>query len=373
MPAPLVVFGVAITWELAATLLMMLFRMLWVLIRSAPRAVSELLKLIAGAGTITAVVDAMLGGAISEFWHGLAGFQAFCLNTFLKTDSFRAEELKGNYRQGVSAGVGREVAKNAGITLRDILDKEKTIEDLEDHALTQIKQRTGYELHSLRNVEAMKRDFARIAQGEIAERVGIPLSNILDPETTKREILDWAQDEVMMRISDDVSEAVAAQVQKGGATLLKTIQDKIGKRVSGKSLLLGVRDAMASRYMIRWEAFRELSKQDRRKLQNKIAQRRFRDRADPKSEIYDGRRGGKMEYVPLGWYAKIDPPNVQGYMSDISAKAKRKLAGIKDAITGAKTAEPPPSPTEAQVPPASDKPAPAKPSLPPMLPPAGDF
>lgn len=70
---------------------------------------------------------------------------------------------------------------------------------------------------------------------KIAERVGIPLSNILDPETTKREILDWAQDEVMMRISDDVSEAVAAQVQKGGATLLKTIQDKIGKKVSGKA------------------------------------------------------------------------------------------------------------------------------------------
>ncbi len=178
-----------------------------------------------------------------------------------------------------------------------------------------------------------------------------------------------------MRISDDVSEAVAAQIQKGGATLLKTIQDKIGKRVSGKSLLLGVRDAMASRYMIRWEAFRELSKQDRRKLQNKIAQRRFRDRADPKSEIYDGRRGGKMEYVPLGWYAKIDPPNVQGYISDMTAKAKRQYAKMKDGMFGGSPppADPPPGPTEAQIPPASDKPAPAKPSLPPMLPPAGDF
>ncbi|MCL2344452.1 MAG: hypothetical protein FWC58_01200 [Desulfobulbus sp.] len=354
MPGPLILLGAVVEWAAVRAVVVRLLAIVWSLLRSAPSAVAAFTRWLAGFGTIGAVVDALTDGAISAFWGGFAGVTAMFLNVCLGTDSFKTEEFEGNIRRGFSLGAGREIAKQSGIQLRDILDKEMVLEDLESFALEQIKERTGMELHSLRNVEAIKRDFATIAQGVIAEKVGLPLSNLLDPDTTRNEIMDWAQDIVMMRISDSVSEALAAQVKKGGTTLLKTIQDKIGKKVTGRSLLLGVHDAMASRYMVRWEAFRQLSKKDKRKLQNKIAQRRFRDKANPKSEIYAHRNGGKMQYVPVGCFGKVEEPNMMGYASGVSAKAKSALTKIKDKLhigTGTpKPAAPPAGPTVAQTP-----------------------
>jgi len=100
---------------------------------------------------------------------------------------------------------------------------------------------------------------------------------------------------------------------------------------------------MVGRYIVRWEAFNNLSKEDRRKIKVKIAQRKFRDRANPKSEQYDGRRGGKMVYVPKGWNSTVSPPiepverlaQAGRLAKNMYAKAKAKVA---------------PKPTEAQVP-----------------------
>jgi hypothetical protein len=261
-------------------------------------------------------------------------------NYFYET-SFTAEDLLNE--ESIGKALAREIGKRTGIPMRNIFNKEETIEDFEQLALRQIELRSGYKLSTLRSVEQLKRDFARIAGGEISERIGLPLSNILDVDTTKSEVLDWAQDQVMMRISDSVSEAVSTQIATGGKSLLQAIRDKVGKKVSGKSLLRGVNDALVGRYMVRWEAYNNISKEDRRKVQLKLAQRRFRDRSNPKSEIYDGRTGGRMEYVPKGWNYSATQPNVPVQkLSQLKRLGKSLLEKAKGGSN--------PAPTEAQVP-----------------------
>jgi hypothetical protein len=262
---------------------------------------------------------------------------ATILNHHFRTDIFKADDI--GQEGGIDRAACQLIDLETGVTLRTLKDKAMLRDDLEDYALRRIKGYTGYELHSLHDVEIMKKDFATIAGGEIARRVGIPLTNILDMDTTKSELLDWAQDQVMMRISDVVSDAVAATMQKGGKTLLAQIQEKLGKKVSGKSLLMGLNDAIVGRYMVRWEAFNNISKEDRRKLQNRMAQRKFRDRGNPESEIYDGRKGGRMEYIPVGFDSQLNPPNNPGVMEKVGTKARSIYEKAKDKLTGKKTPE----------------------------------
>lgn len=285
------------------------------------------------------VADAVSDGEWSELlgrFHAItAALINYYLNTELTADDFRD-------KQTLARAMGREVSGKSGILLRDITDRRTTEEDLENHALMMIEGKTGVKLSSLRNVELLKRDFARLAGSHISEKVGIPLSNILDPDITKAEVLEWAQDEVMIRIGDSVTAAVQARMA-GGMSLLQAVKLRVGADIKPAVLLRSVNDAMAGRYIVRWEVYYNLSKADKRKVQLKIAQRRFRDRSNPKSELYDGRTGGRMAYVPKGWNAAIDPPNVpMAKLSKFGRAAKSALDKLK--------AKAGPGPTEAQLP-----------------------
>jgi hypothetical protein len=293
--------------------------------------------IVAGAPAAIAL-DAGTDGELGDLWRRVKNALAAVLNHFMDTE-FTGEDLDdGNFKRAM----GREISGKSGILLRDITDRRTTEEDLENHALAMIEGKTGVKLSSLRNVELLKRDFARLAGSYISEKVGIPLSNILDPDTTKNEVLEWAQDEVMIRIGDSVTAAVQARMA-GGVSLLQAVKLRIGKDIKPAILLRSVNDAMAGRYIIRWEVYEELSKADKRKIQLKIAQRRFRDKADPKSELYDGRTGGKMAYVPKGWSAHIDPPNEPvEKLSRFGRKAKSALDKLRSKVA--------PGPTEAQTP-----------------------
>lgn len=319
------ILAVPVVWEaITAGLAWIARKKLWAVVTLGPAA---------------AAYDSASDGELTKLMEYVRKAAAGALNYYLGTE-FTESDLASEHAFKVA--MGREVSGKSGILLRDITDRRTTEEDLENHALMMIEQKTSVKLSSLRNVDLLKRDFARIAGSHISERVGVPLSNILDVETTKAEILDWAQDEVMIRIGDSVTAAVQARMA-GGVSMLQMIKDRIGKDVRPALLLRSVNDAMVGRYVVRWEVFNELSKADKRKIQLKIAQRRFRDKANPNSELYDGRTGGRMAYVPKGWSAHVDPPNVP--VSKIKRAGRTvgaALARLREKVG--------PAPTEAQTP-----------------------
>lgn len=239
------------------------------------------------------LTDASLSNALTE----RLGIK---ISTVMNREQFQKDMLDG------AAVI---VGKKTGITIRTLWDREMLIEDLENYALAVIEGRTGVHLSSLHDVEKIKADFVRIGGGVIVEQTGIPLSDITSPEQIKLDVMDWAKDQALMEIGESVNTAVTAE-WKQGVTMLQMVRDRIGKKVSPKALLRGVNDAMVQRYMVKVDETpqRGPTKEDRKRYLNKMNQRRFRARADRNNPAWDGRIGGKVEYVPKGWSADIKPP-----------------------------------------------------------------
>lgn len=272
------------------------------------------------------IADAMTDGDIQEVWRRARNAVAALLNQITGWH-FTGEDFASE--QAVVIGLTREISGTIGIPLSNVLDRAALESDLEIYALSMIEQRTGVTLSSLRNVEALKADFARIAGGVITEKAGIPISNILDPDAIKADVLSWAKDQVMLEIGEDLNQAVNAEWQ-AGVTLLQMVKNRTGKEVSPKALLRGVNDSLVKRYMVKVQEVDKMSKADRRKLQNKMAQRRFRARADERSAEFDGRRGAEVVYVPKGWNASVTPPDAPA--TKLKRLAKRIGGGISTGI-----------------------------------------
>lgn len=255
------------------------------------------------------VGDALSDGGFEEVWRRLRAALAAILNA-MPGSEFEFSEADFTGFQSLGAALTREVSKKAGIPLRNVLDKELLQEDLEQYALAMVEQRTNIRLSSLRDVNALRADFVRIAGGVITERTGIPLTDITNPEQVKLDVMSWAKDQVLLEVGEDVHSAVSAE-WKNGVSMLKMVRERTGKNVSPKALLRGVNDAMVARYMVKVEQSggQGMSKQDRRRLQNKMAQRKFRARADRRNGEWDGRQGAKVIYVPKGWAAAVTPPS----------------------------------------------------------------
>ncbi|WP_265942487.1 hypothetical protein [Dechloromonas sp. A34] len=256
------------------------------------------------AALTSPMADALTDNELSELMRRLRNGFAATINSLIDT-SLNGDDFESAQRFKI--GLGREIGARAGIVLRDVTDRETLREDLESHALLLFEQKTGMRLTSLRDKEAIKQDFARLAASYVAENAGIPLSNILDPEAVKADVMEWAQDQAMIRISENVDAALQARLSSG-VSLLQQMRDSTGKNVSPKALLVGINDAIVSRYIVRVDVLDAMSKPDRRRMSNRIAQRKFRDRANPSSPLYDGRTGGKAVYVAKGWQVQQTPP-----------------------------------------------------------------
>lgn len=251
---------------------------------------------LAAAAGGSQIAEEFAPGELDVLFGHVRNLLAKAMNSFGDYD-FTADDFRGATE--FAAAMTRQVARKSGIPLRNLLDRDTTIEDLENHALYIIGERSGIHLSSLRNVEAMKQDFLRIAGGVLTDQTGIPFTDLTNPETIKADVMSWAQDQVMMQLGDDVHAAVNAEWQNG-VTLLQMVRDRTGKEVSPKALLRGVNDAMVQRYMVKIEEKPGTEKKRQRRYQNMMAQRKFRARSDINSPLYDGRRGGKLVYQPKG-------------------------------------------------------------------------
>lgn len=236
----------------------------------------------------------------ASFSKALSEKAGFTIRTLTDKESVKLDLLDG---------AAKVVREKTGIPVRSFYDKEMIVEDLEGYALDQVEQRTNIRLSSLRDVEALRGDFVRIAGGVLTGQTGIPLTDITNPDQIKLDVMDWAKDQAMMEIGESVNTAVAAE-WKQGVSMLTMVREKLGKKVSPKALLRGVNDAMVGRYMVRLNdaGSKIVTKEEARKLQNKLAQRRFRARGDRTSPLWDGRKGGKSAYVPKGWDVSVIQP-----------------------------------------------------------------
>lgn len=206
----------------------------------------------------------------------------------------------GDFESGqrFKAALAREIAGKSGIAIRDITDRDLLREDLEIHALGMIEQKTGYRISSLTNLEVVKGDMLKIGSSIIAERVGIRFSDLSNVETIKSDLLAWGQDQIMVELSKNLESALNTEYTNG-VSLMQMMKTATGRDVSPRELLSGLRSATMQRYAERSAAVQVETKADRRRLQNRINQKRFRDKHKKGSSTYD--RSGRPVYIPIGW------------------------------------------------------------------------
>lgn len=212
------------------------------------------------------------------------------------------------------AALAREAAGQSGIALRDITDRQMLKEDLEDHAITLIEGRTGYRLSSLSNVEAMKGDFVRIGIGLVGERTGIYLSDPMNIEAVKSDLLAWGKDEIMKQISGDLEAALNAE-HVNGVSLMSYMKQVTGRDIKPSELLSGVQATALGHFQQAEERVKPITRADRRRLQNKLNQRKFREKHSI-GKKKTARSGGGV-YVPVGWSYSLITAKGELFDSDL--------------------------------------------------------
>lgn len=229
--------------------------------------------------------------------------------------NLQGEDFESSQR--FKAALAREAAGQSGIPLRDITDKQMLREDLEDFALALIEGRTGYRISSLSNIEAMKGDFVRIGIGLVGERTGIVLTDVTNIEAIKADLLAWGKEEIMARIATDLESALNVEYANG-VSLMAYMQQVTGREIKPAELLRGVQATAMGHYQEAEQRVAPITKADRRRLQNKINQRKFRERhtiGKKKSQ-----RSGGPRYIPVGWGSSLISPEGEVWDSENIAR-----------------------------------------------------
>lgn len=183
--------------------------------------------------------------------------------------------------------VSRAISKKTGIPLRDVTDKETTVADFEAFALAKMKDETGYTLRSLRDREKIRADIEAIGAQIIGERTGIPLRTLSDPETIKEDILVWGEALVAQRVAGNIAESMKIKNQLG-VSMMDQIKDLAGADFDPKNLIEGAKNAALSSAIKVNNHAKKITIPNRRTIQNREAQRRFR-----------AKHGNRMKYIPI--------------------------------------------------------------------------
>lgn len=210
--------------------------------------------------------------------------------------NFQGEDFESSLR--FKAALARELAGQSGIALRDVTNREMLREDLEIHAMGIIEGRTGYRLSSLSNIEMLKSDMVRIGMGLVGEKTGIYLTDPTNIEAIKADLLAWGREEIMARVSSDLESALNTEYANG-VSLMSYMKQVTGRDIKPSDLLGGVRSVAMGTFQEAEQRVKPITKADRRRLQNRINQRKFRERHTngiPKRE-----QSGRGVYVPVGW------------------------------------------------------------------------
>ena len=295
--------GIAALWEFC----------LWVAGRFAIKKVWEVVAA-AGVGGVAFIVKGEAWQAIKIFFEeeGAEIRRRFNRVVYEMVKDDVGLELDPDNPMG-SGSLTRAISGKVGIPMRDITDKEGTIEDLEAYSLTQIEARSGYRLNSLRDKEIIKRDMQRIASQILVEKTGIPITNFESPEAIKDDVLVWAEAKVAERIAANIGEADLIK-NEFGVSVRQQLADLSGKQISAKNLLEGAKNAMLLASVRVNQRAQRATVPDRRTLQNREAQRRFRLK-----------HGNRMKYVSLRENPARIGPQVSATKPVVLKKVERPI------------------------------------------------
>ena len=187
------------------------------------------------------------------------------------------------------------VVVKCGVPLRNIFDRQMIREDLESFALDQLSSKSGYKLSSLTDTAKVKGDLQNIGLAIVQERTGIPVAGLASIDDAKQAMLDWAAPQIYERLLQDVPGEVAAAGMAGESveTLISQIRERAGvhgQDVSSRDIVRALHSHVLGATIAMVPQVSGGSKVDRRRLQVRWAQKKFRE------------RHGKRElYVPLGF------------------------------------------------------------------------
>lgn len=187
------------------------------------------------------------------------------------------------------------VVIKCGVPLRNIFDRQMIREDLESFALDQLAEKSGYRLSSLTDTSKVKDDLRNIGLAIVQEKTGIPVAGLATVEDAKQVILDWAAPQIYDRLLHDVPGEVAAAGMegKGVETLISQIRARAGvhgQDISSREIVRAIHSHVLGSAIALIPQVSGGSKVDRRKLQLRWAQKKFRER-----------HGKRHLYVPLGF------------------------------------------------------------------------
>lgn len=187
------------------------------------------------------------------------------------------------------------VVVKSGVPLRNVFDGEMVKQDLESFSLDQLAAKSGYRLSSLTDATKVKGDLGNIGLAIVQEKTGIPVAGLASIEDAKQVILDWAAPQIYDRLLHDVPLDVAAAGIDGGGveTLISQIRARAGvhgQDVSSREIVRAIQSHVLASSIVMIPQASGGSKVDRRRLQLRWAQKKFRER-----------HGKRQLYVPLGF------------------------------------------------------------------------
>ncbi len=271
-------------------------------------------------GRIVALVVARMKSATLLEWVAAGGSIASLVDTLmqgdLKAQAGQAIAAEVATRAGIElnpqdpfsdASMAAAFSAKTGVTIRSLKDRAMIEEDLEDHAIGVVAAKTGYQFRSVRDPAKIKEDMGRIGLAILSEKVGIPAGVIgdeVDPVVIKANLLTWAKAELMTEINDEVAVRVDEIITSGN---LEEVAADLNSRlaaagsyenVTARQVAVRAASQMATAAVADYGRLAtKMSKQMRRRLQLRDAQRKFRSR-----------HGNRQKYVPLGWDVSITEP-----------------------------------------------------------------
>lgn len=192
--------------------------------------------------------------------------------------------------------------KKTGVQLRTLKDRASIEEDLHTYAIGLIAEKTGFQMTvtNFRDVEGLKLDLVNIGLWTVQQRTGIPIGAVSGtPENwavqIKEQLFTYAEAELRQKLASD-AQGIAAKM--GELVDLDALAGELNKRLSDigstqdvdvRGLALGIAQQVSAGAVSRFQAqAAKMNKMDRRAVQNREAQRRFR-----------AKWGDRREYLPV--------------------------------------------------------------------------
>lgn len=200
--------------------------------------------------------------------------------------------------------------RKTGVQFRTLKDRASIEEDLQAFAIGMIAQKTGFQMTAtnFRDVEALKLDLVNIGLWTVQQRTGIPIGSVSGTPQDwavqiKEQLFTYAEAELRQKLASD-AQGIAAKM--GELVDLDALAGEINKRlddigstqgINVRGLALEIAQQVSAGAVSRFQVqAAKMNKQDRRAVQNREAQRRFR-----------AKWGDRREYLPVAPHGDPGP------------------------------------------------------------------